>query len=106
MESSPASRMTRQVFCFSLRYLQLFYAHSRAQLVSQSFGFISTAIRSGAYCDIFEASDTIRGLIAGVAAPDLALRTRDVEVFRGYVSRIRTRRAACLGGRYATASRC
>ena len=81
MESSPASRMTRQVFCFSLRYLQLFHAHSRAQLVSQSFGFISTAIRSGAYCDIFEAPDTIRGLIAGVAVPDLALRTRDVEAF-------------------------
>jgi hypothetical protein len=49
--------------------------------VSQSLHFISTAIRSGAYCDIFEAPDTIRGLIAGVVVPNLALRTRDVEAF-------------------------
>ncbi|KAH8981961.1 CAS/CSE protein [Lactarius hatsudake] len=51
------------------------------QLVSQSLRFISTAIRSGAYRDIFESHDTIRGLIAGVVVPNLALRTRDVEVF-------------------------
>ncbi|KAI9448619.1 armadillo-type protein [Lactarius psammicola] len=51
------------------------------QLVSQSLRFISTAIRSGAYRDIFEAHDTIRGLIAGVVVPNLALRTRDVEAF-------------------------
>jgi exportin-2 (importin alpha re-exporter) len=51
------------------------------QLVSQSLRFISTAIRSGAYRDIFESHDTIRGLIAGVVVPNLALRTRDVEAF-------------------------
>ena len=49
--------------------------------MSQSLRFISTAIRSGAYRDIFEAHDTIRGLIAGVVVPNLALRTRDVEAF-------------------------
>ncbi|KAI0283530.1 CAS/CSE protein [Russula brevipes] len=51
------------------------------QLVSQSLRFISTAIRSGAYRDIFETRDTIQGLIAGVVVPNLALRTRDVEAF-------------------------
>lgn len=50
-------------------------------MVSQSLRFISTAIRSGAYRDIFEAHDTIRGLIAGVVVPNLALRTRDIEAF-------------------------
>jgi exportin-2 (importin alpha re-exporter) len=49
--------------------------------VSQSLRFISTAIRSGAYRDIFETRDTIQGLIAGVVVPNLALRTRDVEAF-------------------------
>jgi hypothetical protein len=58
------------------------------QLVSQSLRFISTAIRSGAYRDIFEAHDTIRGLIAGVVVPNLALRMRDVEDVRGHATRI------------------
>ena len=49
--------------------------------MSQSLRFISTAIRSGAYRDIFETPDTIKGLIAGVVVPNLALRTRDVEAF-------------------------
>jgi|SRR6266850_4765386 len=60
------------------------YAHpyaSNSQLVSQSLRFISTAIRSGAYRDIFETRDTIQGLIAGVVVPNFALRTRDVEAF-------------------------
>jgi Cse1 len=52
-----------------------------SQLVSQSLRFISTAIRSGAYRDIFETRDTIQGLIAGVVVPNLALRTRDIESF-------------------------
>ena len=43
--------------------------------------FVSTAIRSGAYRNNYEAPDTIRGLIAGVVVPNLALRTRDVEAF-------------------------
>ncbi|KAI0296781.1 armadillo-type protein [Multifurca ochricompacta] len=51
------------------------------QLVSQSLRFISTAIRAGAYRDIFESRDTIQGLIAGVVVPNLPLRTRDVEAF-------------------------
>ncbi|KAI0262819.1 Cse1-domain-containing protein [Gloeopeniophorella convolvens] len=51
------------------------------QLVSQSLRFISTAIRSGAYRDIFGARETIQGLIAGVVVPNLALRTRDAEAF-------------------------
>ena len=53
-------------YFFSLRCLQAFHTHSRVQLVSQSFRFFSTAIRSGAYRDIFEAPNIIRGLIAGV----------------------------------------
>ncbi|KAH9023317.1 Cse1-domain-containing protein [Lactarius hengduanensis] len=60
---------------------QLGIAYDQASLVSQSLRFISTAIRSGAYRDIFESHDTIRGLIAGVVVPNLALRTRDVEAF-------------------------
>lgn len=52
-----------------------------SQLVSQSLRFISTAIRSGAYRDIFETRDTVQGLIAGVVVPNLVLRTRDVEAF-------------------------
>jgi hypothetical protein len=39
---------------------------THAQLVSQSVRFISAAIRSGAYHDIFEVLDTIRELITGV----------------------------------------
>lgn len=54
---------------------------SYSQLVSQSLRFISTAIRSGAYRDIFETRETVQGLIAGVVVPNLALRTRDVEAF-------------------------
>jgi exportin-2 (importin alpha re-exporter) len=49
--------------------------------VSQSLRFISTAIRSGAYRNIFESRETIQGLIAGIVVPNLALRTRDVEAF-------------------------
>ena len=66
MESSSASRTTRQVSLFSLRCLQPFHTHSRVQLVSQYLRFISTAIRSDAYRNIFEAPDIIQGLIAGV----------------------------------------
>jgi exportin-2 (importin alpha re-exporter) len=49
--------------------------------VSQSLRFISTAIRSGAYRDIFESRDTIQGLIVGIVVSNLALRTRDIEAF-------------------------
>jgi len=49
--------------------------------VSQSLRFISTAIRSGAYRDIFGAHETIQGLIGGVVVPNVALRARDVEAF-------------------------
>jgi exportin-2 (importin alpha re-exporter) len=64
-----------------LSYPELAHLRTGGQLVSQSLRFISTAIRSGAYRDIFESHDTIRGLIAGVVVPNLALRTRDVEAF-------------------------
>ena len=64
-----------------LGVLNLLTLNSRAHLVSQSLRLISTAIRSGAYRDVFETPDTIKGLIAGVVAPNLALRTRDVEAF-------------------------
>ena len=50
--------------------------------MSQSLRFISTTIRSGAYRDIFKAPDTIRGLIAGVVVPNVALRTRDIYAFK------------------------
>ena len=62
-------------------YPNLAFSPTRGQLVSQSLRFISTAMHSGTYRDIFEAHDTIRGHIAGVAVPNLALRTRDVEAF-------------------------
>jgi exportin-2 (importin alpha re-exporter) len=51
---------------------------NNSQLVSQCHRFIATAIRYGAYRDIFE---TIQGLIVDVVVPNLPLRTRDVEAF-------------------------
>ena len=61
--------------------LNISILNHRTKLVSQSLRFISTAIRSGAYRDIFESHDTIRGLIAGVVVPNLALRERDIQAF-------------------------
>ena len=68
-------------YLFPLWCLPPSHTHSRVQLVSQSLRFIATAIRSGAYRDIFETPDTIKGLIARVVVPNLALHMRDVEAF-------------------------
>ncbi|KAF8963542.1 importin alpha re-exporter [Flammula alnicola] len=50
-------------------------------LVSQSLGFISTAIRSGYYKSLFSARETISSLVQGVVVPNVALREHDVEQF-------------------------
>ena len=44
------------------------------QLVSQSLRFISTAIRSGYYKDLFGSKATIDGLVQGVVVPNVGLR--------------------------------
>ncbi|KAI0055486.1 Cse1-domain-containing protein [Artomyces pyxidatus] len=51
------------------------------QLVSQSLRFISTAIRSGSYKDLFGSRATISGLIEGVVVPNVAIREHDLESF-------------------------
>ncbi|KAJ7594086.1 CAS/CSE protein [Mycena floridula] len=51
------------------------------QLVSQSLRFISTAIRTGYYKDLFSARDTISSLVEGVVIPNVALREHDIEQF-------------------------
>ena len=102
MESSSASRTTRNVFLFSLRCLQTF-SHSLTSTagipISQLRLYRDPLWRLSRY---LETPDTVRRLIARIVAPNLA-RRRSV---RGYVSRIRPRRAARLGGRHTTASRC
>ncbi|THV04546.1 importin alpha re-exporter [Dendrothele bispora CBS 962.96] len=50
-------------------------------LVSQSLRFISTAIRSGLYKDLFSAGSTISSLVEGVVVPNVSLREHDVEQF-------------------------
>ncbi|KAG6841642.1 hypothetical protein C0991_008627 [Blastosporella zonata] len=50
-------------------------------LVSQSLRFISTAIRSGYYKELFSSRDTISSLVQGVVVPNVALREHDVEQF-------------------------
>ncbi|KAF9036301.1 CAS/CSE protein [Panaeolus papilionaceus] len=50
-------------------------------LVSQSLRFISTAVRSGYYKDLFSSRDTISSLVQGVVVPNAALRESDVERF-------------------------
>ncbi|THH15070.1 hypothetical protein EW146_g5342 [Bondarzewia mesenterica] len=50
-------------------------------LVSQSLRFISTAIRSGSYKDLFGSRDTISGLVQGVVVPNVGLREHDLEIF-------------------------
>ncbi|KAI9431167.1 importin alpha re-exporter [Lactarius indigo] len=69
--------------CFSLDPLswRSFLTHARSSWCPNLSASSPPAIRSGAYRDIFESHDTIRGLIAGVVVPNLALRTRDVEAF-------------------------
>ncbi|KAH8102322.1 Cse1-domain-containing protein [Cristinia sonorae] len=50
-------------------------------LVSQSLRFISTAIRSGYYKDLFSSKDTISSLVQGVVVPNIALREHEIEQF-------------------------
>ena len=44
------------------------------QLVSHALRFLSTAIRSGTYKQIFEAKETIAGLVERVVVPNVGLR--------------------------------
>ncbi|TFY78460.1 hypothetical protein EWM64_g5554 [Hericium alpestre] len=46
-----------------------------------SLRFISTAIRSGSYKDLFSSRDTISGLVQGVVVPNVAFREHDLEAF-------------------------
>ncbi|TFK20990.1 importin alpha re-exporter [Coprinopsis marcescibilis] len=50
-------------------------------VVSQSLRFISTAIRSGYYKDLFGSKEIISSLIQGVVIPNISLREHDVEQF-------------------------
>ncbi|KAF5323094.1 hypothetical protein D9611_009310 [Ephemerocybe angulata] len=50
-------------------------------LVSQSLRFISTAIRTGYYKELFSSKETISTLVQGVVIPNVSLREHDVEQF-------------------------
>ncbi|KAI0340315.1 Cse1-domain-containing protein [Trametopsis cervina] len=50
-------------------------------LVSQSLRFISTAIRSGHYKDLFASKETISNLVQGVVVPNVGLREHEIEQF-------------------------
>ncbi|KAI0684913.1 Cse1-domain-containing protein [Cytidiella melzeri] len=50
-------------------------------LVSQSLRFISTALRSGQYKELFSSKDTISSLVQGVVVPNIVLREHDIEQF-------------------------
>ncbi|THH29169.1 hypothetical protein EUX98_g5041 [Antrodiella citrinella] len=50
-------------------------------LVSQSLRFISTAIRSGHYKELFSSKETISSLVQGVVVPNVALREHEIEQF-------------------------
>lgn len=45
-----------------------------AQLVAQALRYISTAIRTGYYKDLFSSKSTIESLIQGVVVPNVGLR--------------------------------
>lgn len=49
--------------------------------MSQSLRFISSAIRTGYYRELFSAQDTIPSLVQGVVVPNVTLREHDVEQF-------------------------
>lgn len=49
--------------------------------MSQCLRFISTAIRSGFYKELFSSRETISSLVQGVVIPNVALREHDVEQF-------------------------
>ncbi|KIP01732.1 hypothetical protein PHLGIDRAFT_336871 [Phlebiopsis gigantea 11061_1 CR5-6] len=50
-------------------------------LVSQSLRFISTAIRTGYYKQLFASKETISGLVQGVVVPNVGLREHEIEQF-------------------------
>ncbi|OCH89837.1 Cse1-domain-containing protein [Obba rivulosa] len=50
-------------------------------LVSQSLRFISTAIRSGHYKQLFGSKETISSLVQGVVVPNVGLREHEIEQF-------------------------
>ncbi|KAF4612796.1 hypothetical protein D9613_011749 [Agrocybe pediades] len=50
-------------------------------LVSQALRFISTAIRSGYYKELFSSKENISLLVQGVVVPNVTLREHDVEQF-------------------------
>ncbi|KAJ3492037.1 hypothetical protein NLI96_g338 [Meripilus lineatus] len=54
---------------------------SNDALVSQSLRFVSTAIRSGHYKQLFGSKDTISNLIQGVVVPNIGLRDHEIEQF-------------------------
>lgn len=49
--------------------------------MSQSLRFISTAIRSGYYKQLFSSRETISSLVQGVVIPNVSLREHDIEQF-------------------------
>ncbi|KAI0933051.1 hypothetical protein AcW1_000014 [Taiwanofungus camphoratus] len=50
-------------------------------LVSQSLRFISTAIRTGHYKQLFGSRETISGLVQGIVVPNVRLREHELEQF-------------------------
>ncbi|KAJ8091228.1 importin-alpha export receptor [Marasmius tenuissimus] len=50
-------------------------------LVSQSLRFLSTAIRSGHYTQLFTSAETIGTLVEGVVIPNVSLRQHELEQF-------------------------
>ncbi|KAI0077557.1 Cse1-domain-containing protein [Panus rudis PR-1116 ss-1] len=50
-------------------------------LVSQALRFISTAIRSGHYKELFGSRDTIASLVQGVVIPNVTIREHEIEQF-------------------------
>ncbi|GBE78774.1 Importin-alpha re-exporter [Sparassis crispa] len=50
-------------------------------LVSQSLRFISTAIRSGHYAQLFGSKETISSLVQGIVVPNVGLRDHEIEQF-------------------------
>jgi exportin-2 (importin alpha re-exporter) len=49
--------------------------------VSQALKFLSTAIRTGYYKQLFSSKETISSLVQGVVVPNALLREHDVEQF-------------------------
>ncbi|PCH33006.1 importin alpha re-exporter [Wolfiporia cocos MD-104 SS10] len=50
-------------------------------LVSQALRFMSTAIRSGQYKQLFKSHETISNLVQGIVVPNVGLREHEIEQF-------------------------